>query len=167
MRQMSLVFILMFCTLLAHAQTIVGLDMPSLLYSELKTNIGYKIGQHWSLSASAGVNLKALRRQSSSIEIEHYEEFPPNSPPEARDYTHRENFAMCYWPQMAFSGPVISFGGEYRSTSGLDVYVGFGYMFKIWKGLSASIGYDVGIIRTTRQEKLTVEDLSIGINWKF
>ena len=167
MKRMSLVFILLFCTLIAHAQTIIGLDMPSLLYSELKTNVGYKISQHWSLSATAGVNLKTLRRRISPIETEHYEEFYRNSLPEARNYTHRESFAICYWPQLTFSGPFLSFGGEYRSSTGLDACFGAGYMFKIWKGLSGCILYDIGIMRSAKTEKLSTEDINIGINWNF
>lgn len=167
MKQMCFAFIFLLCTLASHAQTIIGLDMPSLLYSELKMNVGYKISQHWSLSAAAGVNFKTLRREISTIEAEHYEEFYRNSLPKARGYTHRESFAICYWPQLAFSGPLLSFGCEYRSSTGLDACFGAGYMFKIWKGLSGCILYDIGIMRSAKTEKLSTEDINIGINWNF
>lgn len=164
---MTLAFIFMLCSLLVHAQTSIGLELSSLLYSEIRLAFQYKIAEHWAISAEAGVNYQILHRRISAVEAEHNSEFPINTLPDSNEFTHGECLCIRYWPQGAFNGAFLSFGAEYRDTSGLDASVGIGYMFKIWKGLYGTAKYNTGIIRAVKSEKLTLRDLSIGLSWNF
>lgn len=167
MKQMLLIFIFTLCVVLAHAQTSIGLDLSSVLYKEMNIAIGYKISEHWSASASGGINLKVLKRHITDEEAEHDSNFPHNALPSERSYTHRTNANIRYWIKEVYSGVFLSLGGEWRSDSGLDANIGFGYMFPIWKGLNGTVIYDTGIIRSSISEKLSLDDLKIGICWIF
>lgn len=46
MRHMTFTFIFALCPLLMHAQTFIGIDLPSLLHSELQINFGHRISEH-------------------------------------------------------------------------------------------------------------------------
>ena len=164
---MMTVLIFLLCTLQSEAQTAIGTDLSALLYKEIKIHIGHRIGRHWSISASAGANIQELRRHTDDETAGHEKEFPPSQTLPEAPYTHRESIGLCYWPQAPFSGTFLSFGGEYRSGTGLDATIGAGYMFSIWKGLTGTIRYDTGIIRIASMHKLSIQDLSIGINWIF
>lgn len=153
--------------MLCQAQAMIGIDMSGLLHSELKVAFGHEVAEHWSLSAAAGVNLRTLQRQVSREEEKHQMEYPTG--PELTDvsHAHRERISIDFWPQSVFSGISVSVGGEYRDNEGFDATTGIGYMFGIWKGLTGNIRYDLGIIRSSREGKLSVQDLSIGIYWIF
>lgn len=153
--------------MLCQAQAMIGIDMSGLLHSELKVAFGHEVAEHWSLSAAAGVNLRTLQRQVSREEEKHQMEYPTG--PELTDvsHAHRERISIDFWPQSVFSGISVSVGGEYRDNEGFDATTGIGYMFGIWKGLTGNIRYDLGIIRSNREGKLSVQDLSIGIYWIF
>ena len=161
------IFIFLLCTMLTQAQPSIGLDLSSLLYKEANIAIEYTISEHWSTSASGGLNLKVLKRQVTNEEVEHDSNFLHNTLPSERSYTHRANANIRYWPQRAYSGIFLSLGGEFRSNTGIDANIGVGYMFAIWKGLYGAIIYDTGIIRSSISEKLSLEDLKIGIHWIF
>ena len=164
---MALAFIFFFCSLVAYAQTNINIDLHSLLRTELNLTIGQRMSEHWSISASVGANMKMLQKRKSMIEEEHNSEFPDGIYPEHRKYMHREHIYLCYWPTHIFKGFYISLGGEHRDTDGLDATVGMGYMFNIWKGLNGALAYDVGIIKATENEKLSISDLKVGISWTF
>jgi hypothetical protein len=125
------------------------------------------MSEHWSISASVGANMKMLQKRKSMIEEEHNSEFPDGIYPKRRKYMHREHIYLCYWPTHIFKGFYISLGGEHRDTDGLDATVGMGYMFNIWKGLNGALAYDIGIIKATENEKLSISDLKVGISWTF
>ena len=124
-----LVFLMTLSAILCQAQAMIGIDLTGLLHSELKVVFGHEVAEHWSLSAAAGVNFRALRRKVGTEENKHQMEYPTG--PELTDvnYAHRER--IC------------------------------------WKGLTGNIRYDLGIIRSNREGKLSVQDLSIGIYWIF
>ena len=164
---MLLIFTFMLCATLTQAQPSIGLNLSSLLYKEMNIAIEYKISEHWSISASEGLSLKALKRQTTNEEVEHDSNFHHNTLPSERAYTHRGTASLRYWAKKVYSGAFVSVGGEYRSDCGLDANFGIGYMLPIWKGLSGTILYDTGIIRSNISEKLSIEDLKIGICWIF
>lgn len=164
---MVTVLIFLLFTLHSQAQTAIGTDLSALLYREVKIHIGHGIGRHWSVSASAGANMQVLRRHTDDETAGHEAEFPLSQELPEVSYTHRESVGLCYWPKEPFTGTFLSFGGEYRADTGLDATIGAGYMFRIWKGLTGAIRYDTGIIRTAAMQKLSIHDLSIGINWIF
>ena len=164
---MLLIFIFALCAMLTRAQTSISLDLSSLLYKEMNIAIEYKISEHWSTSASGGLNLKALKRPITDEEAEHDSNFPLNTLPSERSYTHRTNANVRYWADRVYSGLFLSLGGEYRSNSGVDANIGIGYMFPIWKGLSGTVIYDTGVIRSSVSERLSLEDLKIGVHWIF
>ena len=161
------IFIFLFCAALTYAQPAIGLDISSLLYREVNITIEYKISEHWSTSTSGGMNLKVLKRQVTDEETEHDSNFHQNVLPPERTYTHRANASIRYWTKKVYSGPFLSVGGEYRSDCGLDANIGIGYMFSIWKGLSGVILYDTGIIRSSISDRLSLEDMKIGVCWIF
>lgn len=162
-----LVSLMTLSAILCQAQAMIGIDLSGLLHYELKVAFGHKVAEHWSLSAAAGVNLRALQRQVSTEENKHQIEYPTG--PELIDvnFAHRERICIDFWPQSVFSGISVSVGGEYRENEGFDATAGIGYMFGIWKGLTGNIRYDLGIIRSDREGKLSFQDLSIGIYWIF
>ena len=162
-----LVSLMTLSAILCQAQAMIGIDLSGLLHHELKVAFGHKVAEHWSLSAAAGVNLRTLQRQVSREEEKHQMEYPTG--PELTDvsHAHRERISIDFWPQSVFSGISVSVGGEYRDNEGFDATTGIGYMFGIWKGLTGNIRYDLGIIRSNREGKLSVQDLSIGIYWIF
>lgn len=162
-----LVSLMTLSAILCQAQAMIGIDLSGLLHYELKVAFGHKVAEHWSLSAAAGVNLRALQRQVSTEENKHQIEYPTG--PELIDvnFAHRERICIDFWPQSVFSGISVSVGGEYRENEGFDATAGIGYMFCIWKGLTGNIRYDLGIIRSDREGKLSFQDLSIGIYWIF
>ena len=162
-----LAFIFLISTMLTHAQTTIGLDLPALLYSEFKVIFEHKVTEHWSMSASAGLNIKTIYSRTSSLDAEHNAEFPYATLPEGRKHTHRESLSMNYWPDGTFKGLFISFGGEYRETDGFDATAGIGYMLPIWKGLNSTIRYDFGLIRASRSEDNGTDNLCIGLSWTF
>ena len=167
MKRMTLAFIFVLSSLITQAQATLGLELSSLLYSEVKVAFMYRFAEHWSISADAGLNFKLLHRQISNEETEHNSQFPTNTLPESNAHMHRECLSICYWPQTALSGVFLSFGAEYRDISGVDACVGIGYMFKIWRGLHGIAKYDTGIIRAVKSEKLTLRDLNFGLTWIF
>lgn len=167
MKQMLLILILMLCAILVRAQTSIGLDLSSFLYKELNIGLGHRISQHWSIHGSAGLNMKILKREIGKEELEHDSNFNSNSQPSVRYYAHREKFGFRYWPNTAYSGMHLNIGGEYRTDAGLDATLGIGYMFPIWKKLTGSIAYDIGIIRSQKTGKLTIEDLKLELSWIF
>ena len=67
---MLLIFIFTLCAALAQAQTSIGLDLSSFLYKEMNIAIEHKISEHWSASASGGINLKVLKRHITDEEAE-------------------------------------------------------------------------------------------------
>ena len=160
---MLLIFIFTLCAVLAQAQTSIGLDLSSFLYKEMNIAIEHKISEHWSASASGGINLKVLKRHITDEEAEHDSNFPHNALPSERSYTHRTNAKIHYWTKRVYSGAFLSIGGEWRSDSGLDANIGLGYMLPIWNGLSGVVLYDTGIIRSSLSGKLSPDDLKIGI----
>lgn len=162
-----LVSLMTLSAILCQAQAMIGIDLSGLLHHELKVAFGHKVAEHWSLSAAAGVNLRTLQRQVSREEEKHQMEYPTG--PELTDvsHAHRERISIDFWLQSVFSGISVSVGGEYRDNEGFDATTGIGYMFGIWKGLTGNIRYDLGIIRSSREGKLSVQDLSIGIYWIF
>lgn len=164
---MLLIFIFTLCAIFAQAQTSIGLDLSSLLYKEMNIAIEYKISEHWSTSASGGINLKVLKRHITDEEAEHDSNFHHNALPSERPYTHRTKANIRYWTKRVYSGAFLSLGGEWRSDSGLDANIGLGYVFPIWKGLSGVVIYDTGIIRSSISGKLSPDDLKIGICWIF
>ena len=164
---MMLVSLMALSTILCHAQAMIGIDLSGLLHSEVKVAFGHEVAEHWSLSAAAGVNLRTLKRQVSTEESKHQLEYPTGPKLSSVDYAHRERICIDFWPQSVFSGISVSVGGEYRGNEGFDATAGLGYMFGIWKGLTGNIRYDLGIIRSDREGKLSVQDLSIGIYWIF
>lgn len=167
MKKTMLVFLMTLSAILCQAQAMIGIDLTGLLHSELKVAFGHEVAEHWSLSAAAGVNFRALRRKVGTEENKHQMEYPTG--PELTDvnYAHRERICIDFWPKRIFSGISVSAGGEYRGNEGFDATAGIGYMFNIWKGLTGNIRYDLGIIRSNREGKLSVQDLSIGIYWIF
>lgn len=167
MKQMLLIFILLLYTTPTWAQPSLGLDIGSLLYKEANIAIEYRIAEHWSISTSGGMNLKVLKRLATDEETEHDSNFHNNTLPQERTYAHRANASIRYWTKKVYSGMFLSLGGEYRSDYGLDANIGIGYMFSIWEGLSGVILYDTGIIRSNLSERLSLEDLKIGICWIF
>lgn len=164
---MLFIFGLLLCTILSQAQTTIGLEMTSFLYKELNIGMEHKISEHWSISASAGLNLKILKRDIGYEEQEHNANFKSNILPDGRSFAHREKFALRYWTNKAYTGTFIGIGGEYRTDIGLDATFGIGYMFPIWKKLTGSVIYDIGIIRSCRSDKLTLEDLRLELSWIF
>ena len=164
---MVLAFIFLLCPLLAFSQTSIGIDLHSLLCSELKITLGQRLAEHWSISAAVGVNMKILQKSKSAIEEEHNEEFPDGTYPKTREHMHREHLRLCYWPKDVFKGIFLSLGAEHRDTNGLDATVGIGYRFKIWKGINCTLAYDTGLIRATQDEKLTISDLKVCISYTF
>lgn len=164
---MIIFIILLLATALCRAQTYIGLDLSSIIFSEFRIDMGHAISKRWSISASAGVSLDILRRGLNQDEKGHEEELPVGRLPEGRQYLHRENLSLCFWPKDCMAGPFISFGAEYRASSGLDASLGVGYMADIWKGLKAYIKYETGIIRSAAQEKISIQDISAGLCWTF
>ena len=162
-----LAFLFMISPLLMHAQTIIGLDLPSILYSEFKVIFEHKVTEHWSMSASAGVNIKTIHSRISILDAEHNAEFPYATLPDSRKYMHRESLSMNYWPSGTFKGLFFSLGAEYRETDGFDGTAGIGYMIPIWKGLKATARYDLGFIRASKSEGNGIDNLCIGLNWTF
>ena len=167
MKKMLFIFIFTLCAVLAQAQTSIGLNLSSFLYKEMNIAIEHKISEHWSASASGGINLKVLKRHITDEEAEHDSNFPHNALPSERSYTHRTNAKIHYWTKKVYSGAFVSIGGEWRSDSGLDANIGLGYMFPIWNGLSGVVLYDTGIIRSSLSGKLSPDDFKIGICWIF
>ena len=139
MRHMTFTFIFALCPLLMHAQTFIGIDLPSLLHSELQINFGHRISEHWSMSASSGLNFRTLYRKLSTLDAEHNTELDLEQQRQTRDYMHRESADLCYWPQGTFKGVFLAFGAAYTDTNGLDGTVGAGYMFSIWKRITGHI----------------------------
>ncbi len=164
---MALVFMILTCSILCQAQSVIGLEISSLLFKEVQMGIGHRIAGHWSISANAGMNLKVLKRHMNSEETAHNESFPSASMPQERSFSHRESISICYWSQYVFNGAFLSIGGEYRDGTGLDANVGIGYMFSIWKGLKGDIRYETGLIMAAKNNKMSADGLSIGIYWNI
>jgi hypothetical protein len=167
MRKMVLAFIILTCPILCQAQTAVGLEISSLLFKEVQISLEHRIAEHWSVSAHAGMSLKALKRHMNSEETSHNESFPASSMPQERAFSHRECLNLRYWPQSTFNGIFISLGGEYKADAGPDANLGIGYMFSIWKGFKGAIRYETGMIMAAKNDKLSPEGLSIGIYWNL
>ena len=164
---MMLIFIFLLCAPLCNAQTSIGLDLASFLYKELNIDAEHQISKHWSFSTSAGVNLKALKRKVSNEEIEHTTSFYSDVLPAERPFSHREEFSIRYWANRVYSGMFLSVGGEYRTDTKLDTNIGIGYTFPIWKGLTGSIIYDTGIIRSSKTKMISADDFKISLSWIF
>lgn len=167
MKHMTIAFIFMLCNLLVHAQTAIGIDLPSLLHSELRINFGHVISEHWSMSASSGVNFNVLYRKISTLDAEHNAEFDSGKTGQGRGYIHQESIDICYWPRRTFKGIFLAFGAEYTDNHGLDGTAGAGFMFRIWKSLSGHIRYDTGLTLTDGSAKSISDGLSAGISWIF
>ena len=167
MKHMTIAFIFMLCNLLVHAQTAIGIDLPSLLYSELQINFGHVISEHWSMSASSGINFRVLHRKINALDAEHDAEFNYGKTIHTREYMHREIIDICYWPQGTFKGIFLAFGAEYTDNHGLDGTAGAGFMFRIWKNLSGHIRYDTGLTLTDGSAKSISDGLRAGISWIF
>jgi hypothetical protein len=167
MKPMTTIMTLLLYSILSQAQTAVGIDLTSLLFNEVRVAVGHRISERWTVSASAGINRKVLKRDISSEEADHNSDFPPAYLPEGRSFSHRESIGLSYWPQSSFSGPFLTIGGEYRQGLGLDATLGAGYMFTIWKGIIGTLKYDAGIIRTANTGKLPADGFSVGLCWKF
>lgn len=164
---MTLTLIFLLCALLVRAQTFIGIDLPSLLHSELQISFGHRISEHWSMSASTGVNIKVLYKKISTLDAEHNAEFDSGTPIQTRDYLHRESTDICYWPQGTFKGIFLSLGARYTDTDGLDGTIGAGYMFSIWKKLTGHIRYDFGLTQGTESDSSIANGLRAGISWIF
>lgn len=167
MKQMLLIVIIQLSSLFCYAQTSIGLDLASLLYKELNAKVEHKISEHWSMAATAGINLKSLKRNISDEEFEHNLSFHSNALPTQRPFIHREHLSVHYWANSVFSGTFVSVGGEYRTDTGLDARIGVGYMFPIWKGLIGSVIYDIGIMHSSKTDNLLGEDFKIELSWIF
>lgn len=167
MRHMTFTFIFALCPLLMHAQTFIGIDLPSLLHSELQINFGHRISEHWSMSASSGLNFRTLYRKLSTLDAEHNTELDLEQQRQTRDYMHRESADLCYWPQGTFKGVFLAFGAAYTDTNGLDGTVGAGYMFSIWKRITGYIRYDTGLTLITGSDQTVSDGLRAGISWIF
>ena len=167
MRHMMLAFLFLICPLMMHAQTTIGLDLPAMLYSEIKIIFEHKVAEHWSMSASAGINIKKIYSRISAVDAEHNAEFPYAILPESKKYMHRENISMNYWPHGTFNGIFLSFGAEYRETDGFDGTAGIGYMIPLVGGLKATARYDIGFIRISKSDDKCIDNLCIGLSWTF
>lgn len=167
MRRLLCILILITIGFSCVGQICAGIDLTSVLYREIRINIGYGFAAHWSFSASCGTNLKKLRHKYSEEEINHNDEYPMGELPDSDTVLHRESIGFRYWPDKAFNRFFLSLGAEYRHGDGLDACIGVGYYVPIWKGLKGVLNYETGLIRSVKEGKISFKDLRFGLSWTF
>lgn len=154
----------------ARHKTFVGADIISpICMQTAKLNIGHAFKEKWSMIAQVSINFKRTAEGWSDQENEHWHQLYGKQVGTVafRDDFIESDLCICYWPQSAFTGPVLSAGCCIKDRSGPDITVGAGYFCRIWKGLHAGVEYRVRIMEHIGKGHMSADGIRISLGYAF
>lgn len=144
----------------------IGADMTAgLTESRLTVILGHAFAERWSMEGRLGVAFGHIMDKEKEEEALHEDEF------DMRETEHTTEdrlidtgaIALCFWAARAYYGSFISIGGVYRGKSPPELTLGTGYVIHIWKGLSASVSFNIDIMETYRNASIRGDGISVAI----
>lgn len=128
--------------------------------------VEYVFNTHWSISGSAGINVKGIMKGPSIIEQEHDGEFETPSS-YVTPWRHRMEASFRYWPQGNICGPYLSIGIMHDDSYGADIPLVIGYGIDIRHGLGITISYSMPLIRHMQEDSFSTSGLNMEFRYAF
>lgn len=146
----------------------IGIGTSTSLKWSCTLTIEHPFAERWSVSASAGFNIRSNEHADGHNETAmHNYEFKGPSIIESSQHEHMAGFSLSYWPKGEGKGASVILGAEHLSTDGFDAICGLSYRIPIWKGISASINYRLRCISTVLYGSKKAGAAGIDIFYRF
>lgn len=146
---------------------IAGLDLTSALAShDLGLFYGIATGNNFSVCAATSIRLPVT---ASEAEKTHKEDLMLEDS-SARNISSdiiQAQISAQYWPKRQFDGMMISFGLGTGQSRNLYCPVEIGYMCPIGKAAKVAVGYNIDMIDTFKNQKMTGKSLCVRIACEF
>lgn len=144
----------------------IGTDLIMPFRKSADIYMQYSFTSHW--SAAGEVNIYFINRSvgTSDMEQTHIDDLEKEIF-KIPDSCAMETVSILFWPGESFTGPSLGLGVRHRWEQGMDVIMGAGYTFRIWKGLMAEVRYSVGMREIIENNKTTFDSIGLKICYLF
>ena len=170
---MALLAFLIGCPHLCNGQRQNSLEIDiasAVLYGRISVSAEHAFCRRWSVRADTSVSLAGESGISDSEAHAHWGELYGNGfgkfHQDSRSFIEN-SISFRFWPQSAFEGAAIGFGGRFDIDGIPDLTVGVGYNCRIWKNIHATIMYSAAITDCINNSFEPAEGLKIGLSYVF
>ena len=143
----------------------------AICFGTIDISLTHQIADRWSITGQAALNIKRVTDGKNKETLQHQNALSGSDNQDGqrpfRDNLTEVSISSGFWPQGTFRGVSFHLGGIIKDRSGPDIFCGVAYIFPIWKGLSADLGYRLCIIETIRNKAIQYNGIKIGISYVF
>ncbi len=152
-------------------QYMVGMELTSAITSgtlSLCANCGF--APQWSIHAMGAIDMTAYGRHTEDestvhdSDLKHPDETLTGN--ELKSIYHT-GISLQYWPERIGKGLHLDIGGIIAGKGKSDCTIGIGYMFRIWKGIAASLSYEARIREISISGETTGKEIKFHIYYMF
>lgn len=150
---------------LAQNKSCIGIDAGSMIRGcGMNISAGYGFCMRWSVSWKAELNADIFKGRHDQEYMEHSSEFDAIS--ETKLLPYGNSIMLQYWPDSIYKGAWLETGCRCTLDKlHTDCVIGAGYMIPVWRGLKASLSYQMSMLESLQESKLSGTGLTIGIYW--
>lgn len=145
----------------------IGFDAGSMVRDgAARICFSHAFSESWTASVESEIVMAGISKGPDEMEIEHEKELSGifRIPSET---TWTIGIGIEHWMHRKYEGAFLSAGIRWGKEAGVDAKVGIGYAIRIWKGLGASICYDVGLLEAARTGGTTGKETGICLYYIF
>lgn len=152
-------------------QYMVGMELTSSLTAgtlSLCANCGFT--PNWSILIMGAMDMTVYGRHTEDESSIHDSDLKgPDESMRNNEWksTHYTGISMQYWPEKVGKGMHFDIGGIIAGKGNSDCTIGIGYMFRIWKGIAASLSYEAHIREISIAGKTTGKEIKFHIYYMF
>ena len=149
-------------------KNMAGLEIGTAIRNRcMKISFCHGLTERWSVGGTVSFNIRRLGPGKTDEMKDHENEFigTEEITMTVEQISDSESVVMQFWPMALFEGMFIMAGGRHTQEYGLDCVLGIGYLLPVWKGLSATVSLETGLIR--KSETSIGECIALGISYKF
>lgn len=149
-------------------KNMAGLEIGTAIRNRcMKISFCHGLTERWSVGGTVSFNIRRLGPGKTDEMKDHENEFigAEGITMTKEHISDSESVVMQFWPMALFEGMFIMAGGRHTQEYGLDCVLGIGYLLPVWKGLSATVSLETGLIR--KSETSIGECIALGISYKF
>lgn len=169
MKRMAIILALAASTILCRGQEgklMVGADLIKPFRKSANIYMEYSFTSHWSVTGE--INIYCINRtgEMSDMEKTHTDDLGKvifKIP----DSCTMETVSVRLWPEESFTGLSLGLGVRHQWNQGMDVIMGAGYTFRIWRRLMAEVRYSVGMREIIESDKTTFDRIGLKICYLF
>ena len=155
-----------------EAKVSTGIELTSLCLQSIRLSAAHCFHRHWTATMDVNIDMSSLFKTKSSLWEEHRNTISEDSDTTSDQKGFRKDsqefcIYIGFWPQKAFTGTHIVFGGRISDRSTADLLIGIGYSLKITRHIYGTFAYHTGILETETTRQFPSEGIRAGISYIF